>query len=48
MSRKKDLKYDKKNIHYCYYEDLVKRNNETEIKDYEFPAIFDDSFNYVE
>ena len=43
---KKDVKYDKKNIHYCNYNDFIERNNKGEIKDYEFPIIIDDSINY--
>ena len=46
-SEKKEVKYDKKNIHYCNYDDFLKRNNQDEgIKDYAFPIIFDDSINY--
>ena len=43
---KKEVKYDKKNIHYCNYTDFVERNNDGEMKDYEFPIIFDDSINH--
>ena len=43
---KKEVKYDKKNIHYCNYADFVKRNNIGEMRDYEFPIIFDDSINH--
>ena len=45
-SEKKDIKYDKKNIHYCNYNDLIERNNKGEFKDYEFPIILDKSINY--
>ena len=45
-SDKKDVKYDKKNIHYCNYTDFIQRNNKGEFKDFEFPIIIDDSINY--
>ena len=46
-SEKKDVKYEKKNIHYCNYDDFVKRNNnKEEIKDYEYPLIFENSINH--
>ena len=45
-SEKKEIKYDKKNIHYCSYNDLIERNNKGEFKDYEFPIILDKSINY--
>ena len=45
-SEKKEIKYDKKNIHYCSYNDLIERNNKGEFKDYEFPKILDKSINY--
>ena len=43
---KKEVKYDKKNMHYCNYNDFIQKNNKEEMKDYEFPIIFDDSINY--
>ena len=46
-SDKKDVKYDKKNMHYCNYDEFIKRNNnKEEMKDYEFPIIFENSINY--
>ena len=45
-SEKKEIKYDKRNIHYCNYNDLIERNNKGEFKDYEFPIILDKSINY--
>ena len=45
-SEKKEIKYDKKNIHYCNYNDFIERNSKGEFKDYEFPIIFDKSINY--
>ena len=45
-SDKKDVKYDKKNIHYCNYTDFIQRNNKGEFEDFEFPIIIDDSINY--
>ena len=45
-SGKKDVKYDKKNSHYCNYELFLNRNKNEEMKNYEFPIIFDESINY--
>ena len=45
-SEKKEIKYDKKNIHYCNYNDFIERSIKGEFKDYEFPIIFDKSINY--
>ena len=45
-SEKKEIKYDKKNIHYCSYNDFIEANNKGIFNDYEFPIILDKSINY--
>ena len=45
-SEKKEIKYDKKNIHYCNYNDFIEANNKGIFNDYEFPIILDKSINY--
>ena len=45
-SEKKEIRYDKKNIHYCNYKDFIERNNKGEFRDNDLPIIFDKSINY--
>ena len=45
-SEKKEIRYDKKNIHYCTFNEFIDKNNKGEFKDNDLPIIFDKTINY--